>query len=51
MYHLLQGIEDETGMRRGADPPADGAAGIGVDDEGDIDEAILCGGIGKIAAR
>lgn len=35
-------------MRRGADTPADDPAGIGVDDEGDIDEALPSGDIGEI---
>ena len=30
MNRLLQGIENEPCMRRGADAPADDAAGIGV---------------------
>ena len=36
---LLQGIQHEAGMRGPADPPADDPPGVGVDDEGDVDEA------------
>lgn len=39
MERLFQGIENEAGMGGPARPPADDATGIGVDDEGDIDEA------------
>jgi hypothetical protein len=49
MNGLFQGIEDEPGMRRAADPPADDAAGEGVDDEGDVDEALPGRDIGEIA--
>jgi hypothetical protein len=49
MDRLFQGIEDEPRMRRGADAPADDLAGIGVDDESDIDEALPGGDIGEIA--
>ena len=40
---LLQGIEHEAGMRRPADPPADDAAGIGVDHEGHVSIGIQKG--------
>lgn len=40
MKGLLQGIEDEPGMRRPAHPPADDAAGEGVDDERHVDETL-----------
>lgn len=36
---LFESIEDEARMRRPAYPPADDAAGMGIDDEGHIDEA------------
>jgi hypothetical protein len=39
MKRLLQGIQDKVGMRSPAGPPADDPPSIGVDDEGDIDEA------------
>ena len=39
MKRLLQSIQDEVGVRRSASSPADNTAGVGVDDEGDIDEA------------
>jgi len=35
-------------MRRGTDPPADDAAGIGVDAESDIDEPLPGGDIGEM---
>ncbi len=35
---LLQDIEDEAGMRLPAGPLTDDPPGIGVDDEGDVDE-------------
>jgi hypothetical protein len=37
---LFKSIEDETGMSRAADPPADDISGENVDDESDIDEAL-----------
>jgi len=36
-------------MRRGADAPADDLAGKGVEDEGDVDEALPGGDTGEIA--
>ena len=39
MQRLLQGIEYEAGVRAFADAPTDNAAGVDVNDEGDIDEA------------
>lgn len=51
MHRLLQGIENEAGMRRGADAPADDAARIGINDEGDIDEPFLGGDIGEPKVR
>jgi hypothetical protein len=48
MQSLLQSVEDEARMRRPAHPPADDPAGIGVDDEGDIDEARPGRDIGEV---
>jgi hypothetical protein len=39
MECLLQRVEHEARVRRSADPPADDAACVGVDDERDVDEA------------
>ena len=39
MKRLFQGIENKAGMGCPAHPPADDAAGIGVDDKGDIDDS------------
>lgn len=39
MNRLLQGIKNKPGMGRGADPPADDLAGVGVNDESDVSEA------------
>ena len=39
MECLLQRVEHEARVRRPADPPADDAACVGVDDERDVDEA------------
>ena len=44
MQRLFQRIEHEAGMRRTRGPPAHDPAGIGVDDEGDVDEAAQVGG-------
>jgi hypothetical protein len=41
VQRLLQGIEDEGGMGCSRHPPADNAAGKDVDDEGDVDDALL----------
>ena len=38
VQRLLQGVQDEAGMGRAAGAPADDPPGVGVDDEGDIDE-------------
>lgn len=46
---LLQGIEDEAGVRRPTDPPAGNAPRIGVNDEGHIDEALPGRHIGEVA--
>ena len=48
MERLLQGVENEVGVRRPACSPADDPARIGVDDEGDIDEAGPGRDVGKI---
>lgn len=48
MDRLLEGIEDEPRMRRSADAPADDPAGIGVDDEGDVNEPFPGRDIGEI---
>lgn len=45
---VFEGIQNEPGMRSGADAPADDGSSIGVDDESDIDEAFLSGDIGEI---
>ena len=39
MKRLLQGIQDKVGVRGPAGSPADDPPSIGVDDEGDVDEA------------
>jgi len=48
MQGLLQRIEHEAGVRRSRGPPADDPAGIGVDDEGDVDEAGPGRDIGEV---
>lgn len=45
---LLESIEHKAGMRRPARPPADDAASLGVDDEGDVDEARPGRDIGEV---
>ena len=45
---LLQRVEDEAGMRRPLTPPADDTAGVGVDDEGHVDEARPGRDIGEV---
>jgi hypothetical protein len=45
---LLQRVEDEAGLGGAGDPPADDPAGEGVDDEGDVDEALPRRDIGEI---
>lgn len=40
MEGLLQGIENETGLRRRIDSPTDDPAGMGIDDKGRIGEAL-----------
>ena len=48
MQGLLQRIEHEAGVRRARHPPADDAPGIGVDHEGDVDEARPGRDIGEV---
>ena len=48
MKRLFQGVENKAGMGCPAHPPADDAAGIGVDDKGGIDEAGPSGHVGKV---
>lgn len=48
MKRLIEGIEDEPRMSGPARPPADDAAGEGVDHEGHIDEALPGRHIGEI---
>ncbi|SMP06296.1 hypothetical protein SAMN06265374_0774 [Roseibium denhamense] len=48
MKCLLQGIENEGGMRCPADAPADDTAGKCINDEGDIDEALPGGNVREI---
>ncbi len=50
VQRLLQGIEDEVGMRRPRDPAADDAAGKDVD-EGHVHEALPGRDIGEILLR
>lgn len=39
MKRLFQGIQDETGMCGPAGSPTDDPPGVGIDHEGDVDEA------------
>jgi len=48
MDGLLEGIQNEPSLRRGAGAPADDLARVSVDDEGDIDEPLPGGDIGEI---
>src|SRR4051812_42036431 len=48
MKRLLQGVENEAGVSRAADPPADNAASVGVDDERHVDEARPGGDVCKV---
>ena len=45
---LFEGIQNEPRMWGDADAPADDLAGIGVDDESDIDEPLPSCDIGEI---
>ena len=45
---LLQGVEDEPCMSTARHTPADDAAGVGVDDEGDVNEAGPGRDIGEV---
>ena len=49
MDSLFEGVEDEPGMGRGADPPADDPPGEGVDYEGYIGEPFPGGDVSEIA--
>ena len=46
---LLQGVEHEARRGRPARPPADDAPRVGVDDEGDVDEAGPSRHVGEVA--
>ena len=48
MKRLSQGIENKAGVAYPAHPPADDAAGIGVNDKGDIDETSPSGHVGEV---
>ena len=48
MQSLLQRVEHEAGVRRARHPPADDPPGVGVDDEGDVDEAGPGRDIGEV---
>jgi len=45
---LLESVQHEAGMGRAGDAPVDYAAGAGVDDEGDVDEARLGRDVGEV---
>ena len=45
---LLKRIEHEARVRRFADTTTDNASGVGVDDEGHVDEAGPCGDVGEV---
>jgi len=45
---LFQCIEDETGMRRPAGPPADDSPSIGIDDEGYVNKPRPGRDVGEI---
>jgi hypothetical protein len=45
---LLQGIEDEARVGRPGDPPSDDPPREGVDDEGDVDEALPGRDVGEV---
>jgi len=48
VQRLLQRVEHEVGVHRGADPPADDVAGEHVDDEGDVDEVLPGRDLGEV---
>jgi hypothetical protein len=48
MDRLFEGIQNEPGMRGGADAPANDLSSIGVDDEGHIDEPFPGCDIGEV---
>ena len=45
---LFQGIEDKAGLGRSRNPPADDAAGEGIDDEGNVDKPLPGRDIGEV---
>lgn len=45
---LFESVQDEAGVRRAADTPADDSPGISVYDEGDVDEARPGRDIGEV---
>jgi hypothetical protein len=51
VQRLFQHIQNEARMRRSRDPPAHDPAGIGVDDEGDVDKAGPGRDIGEVGGR
>ena len=48
MQSLLQGVEHEARMRRSRHAPANDAPRVGIDDEGDVDEARPGRDIGEV---
>ncbi len=48
MKRLFQGIQDEAGMRGPAGSPADNPSGVGVDDEGHVDEPCPGRDVGEV---
>jgi len=48
VQRLLKGIEDKPGMGGPGDAPADDPPREGVDDEGDVDEALLDRDVGEV---
>ena len=48
VQRLLQRVEHEAGVRRPRHAPADDAPGVGVDDEGDVDEARPGRDVGEV---
>jgi hypothetical protein len=48
MKRLLQGVENEAGMRRSTRSPTDDPPGVGIDDESDVDEPRPGRDVGKV---